>query len=66
MLFCLREGVNNILMGDSLVFKGGGVLTIFTIFRGNKPFLVFLGEVEINSGISRGGQSFWRGHGEID
>ena len=31
---------------------------LLTIFRGNKPFLVFLGEVEINSGISRGVKAF--------
>ena len=57
----VREGVKNIPMG---------VLTIFTIVRGDPTILSVFRGGNINSGISRGRQSFFflfsGGHREID
>ena len=48
MQICLfREGVKKILRGGGSFFRGG--------YWPYSPFLVFLGGLEINSGISRGG-----------
>ena len=55
--------------GGGPSFLGGGIDHIHYFQEGTKPFLLFLGGVESNSGILRGGQSFlfifWGGHEKI-